>query len=56
MSVCKCDFCQYRYSWDCDDGRPDPETGCDGFALDKSTLSDEEQRMLVLSEIMKENI
>lgn len=22
MNVSKCDFCRYRYSWDCDDGLP----------------------------------
>ena len=52
MSICKCDFCQYRHSWDCDDGSPYPENGCESFALDKSTLSDQEQRMVVLHEIL----
>lgn len=53
MSVGKCDFCQYRYSWDCDDGSPYPENGCSDFVLDKNTLSDAEQRMLVLNEILR---
>lgn len=54
MSVCKCDFCKYRYSWGCDDGLPYPENGCEDFALDKSTLSDQEQRMVVLHEILRD--
>lgn len=48
-----CDFCKYRYSWGCDDGLPYPENGCEDFALDKSTLSDQEQRMFVLNEIFE---
>ena len=53
MSVCKCDFCKYSHSWDCDDGLPYPENGCKYFALDKSTLSNQEQRMVVLHKILK---
>ena len=53
MSVSKCDFCRFRHSWDCDDGSSYPENGCWDFVLDKSTLSDEEQRMLVLFEILR---
>lgn len=53
MNVSKCDFCRYRHSWDCDDGLPYPENGCESFTLDKSTLSDDEQRMLVLGEILR---
>lgn len=53
MNVSKCDFCRYRHSWDCDDESPYPENGCERFALDKSILSDEEKRMLVLSEIFR---
>ena len=53
MNVSKCDFCRYRHSWDCDDGLPYPENGCESFTLDKSTLSDDEQRMLVLCEILR---
>lgn len=53
MNVSKCDFCRYRHSWDCDDGLPYPENGCEDFALDKSTLSDREQRMFVLNEILR---
>ena len=53
MNVSKCDFCKYHHSWDCDDGSPYPENGCESFTLDKSALSDEEQRMLVLGEILR---
>lgn len=53
MSVGKCDFCRYRHSWDCDDGSAYPENGCRDFMLDKTTLSDEEQRMFVLNEILR---
>lgn len=53
MSTSKCDFCQYRHSWDCDDGLPYPENGCKDFTLDKNTLSDDERRMLVLLEILR---
>ena len=53
MNVNKCDFCRYRHSWDCDDGLPYPENGCESFAFDKSALSDDEQRMLVLGEILR---
>lgn len=53
MKVCKCDFCQYRHSWDCDDGSPYPENGCSSFVLDENTLSEEEQRMLVLLRVLR---
>ena len=53
MSGSKCDFCKSRYSWDCDDGSPYPENGCDHFELDKNTLSDEEQRVFVLNDILR---
>ena len=53
MSAHKCDFCRYRHSYDCDDGFPYPENGCKDFTLDKNTLSDEEQRMFVLNEILR---
>ena len=51
--ACKCDFCLYRHSWDCDDGLPYPENGCEDFILDTNTLSDEEQRMLILLEVLR---
>ena len=53
MKVCKCDFCQYRHSWDCDDGSSYPENGCSSFVLDKNSLSDEERRMLVLLRVLR---
>lgn len=53
MSVSKCNFCKSRYSWDCDDGLPYPENGCEYFSLDSNTLTEEEQRMVVLNEILR---
>lgn len=54
MSVEKCNFCKYRYSWDCDDGSPYPANGCRDFTLDKNTLSEEEQRAFILNEVLRE--
>lgn len=53
MSISKCDFCRFRYSWDCDDGSPYPENGCEDFVLDKNSLTEEEQRKFVLSKILR---
>ena len=44
---------EIQHSWDCDDGLPYPENGCEDFVLDKSTLSDEEQRIFILNEILR---
>ena len=49
----KCDFCKYRYSWDCDDGLPYPDNGCKDFALDENTLTEEEKRLMVIFDIIK---
>lgn len=51
----KCDFCINRHSWDCDDGLPYPDNGCESFTLDKETLTDEEKRLLIIFDIIKEN-
>lgn len=51
----KCDFCKYRYSWDCDDGLPYPKNGCGDFSLDENILTEEEKRMFILSGILKDN-
>lgn len=53
MSVSKCDFCKFRYSWDCDDGLPYPENGCEDFELDKNTLIEKEWRKFILNEILR---
>ena len=53
MGVSKCDFCKFRYSWDCDDGLPYPENGCESFELDKNTLTYEEQRRFMLNVILR---
>lgn len=53
MGIRKCDFCRFRHSWDCDDGSPYPENGCEHFVLDKNSLTDEEQRIFVLSGILR---
>ena len=39
-----CDHCRYRFSWDCDDGRPYPRKGCDEFELDFETLTKKQQK------------
>ena len=44
MSVCE--HCQYRHSWDCDDGLPYPKKGCDDFELDFGTLTKKQQRAI----------
>ena len=41
-----CEHCKYRYSWDCDDGLPTPQNGCDSFELDFNTLSKKQQKAI----------
>lgn len=50
----KCDFCKYRFSWDCDDGLPYPDNGCKDFVLDENTLTEKEKRLLIIFDIIKE--
>ena len=52
MIVSKCNFCKYRNSFSCGDGRPYPENGCDLFELDIKTLTREEQRLFFLAKIL----
>lgn len=54
MSVCE--HCQYRYSWDCDDGRPYPSRGCDEFKLAFETLNKKQQKAIrrILSQEKKD--
>ena len=52
LSISRCDFCKYRHSCDCDDGSPYPENGCSDFTLDKNTLSNAEQRIFILIDIL----
>lgn len=41
-----CEHCKYRYSWDCDDGRPYPKGGCDDFELDSNTLTNKQKKAI----------
>ena len=41
-----CEHCRYRNSWDCDDGRPYPVSGCENFELDFSTLTKKQQKAI----------
>ena len=53
MDNSKCKHCKYRHSWDCDDGLPYPDGGCENFELDKSTLTKNDKAWLELVELMK---
>ena len=44
MSVCE--HCCYRYSWDCDDGLPYPDKGCNDFKLDFETLTEKQKKTI----------
>lgn len=46
MSVCE--HCKSRYTWDCDDGAPYPEHGCNSFELDWDSLSEALKRNMIL--------
>lgn len=48
----RCAHCQYRFSWDCDDGLPYPEHGCEDYTLDVNTLSDEQKELLILGALL----
>lgn len=41
-----CEHCVYRNSWECDDGYPYPQKGCDNFTLDFSTLTKKQQKAI----------
>ena len=41
-----CDHCDYRHSWECDDGRPYPCKGRDDFKLDFETLTKKQQKAI----------
>ena len=51
----RCDHCEYRNSWDCDDGwnRVPNNKFCEGFKLDYSSLSDK-QKKEIQKRLMKE--
>ena len=51
----KCDFCKYKYSWYCDNGKSYPENGCESFSLDEGILTEREKRLLIIFNIIKEN-
>lgn len=53
MENSKCKYCKYRHSWDCDDGLPYPNEGCENFEIDKSTLTKNEKIWFELVELMK---
>lgn len=41
-----CEYCRYRSSWGCYDGRPYPPKGCDDFELDFSMLTKKQQKAI----------
>lgn len=51
----RCDYCDYRNSWDCGDGygRVSNEYVCDNFKLDFNTLTDR-QKQIVQEVLMRE--
>ena len=40
----RCDYCIYRYSWDCEDGYVSNEHICKEFKLDFDTLSNKQKK------------
>lgn len=48
----RCDFCEYRNSWDCEDWKVDNNTKCENFKLDFDSLS-EKQKDTIQKKLMK---
>ena len=44
----RCDYCEYRYSWDCDDGyyKASKDCICDSFKLDFNELNDKQKKAI----------
>lgn len=42
----RCDYCEYRNSWDCEDDRKPDNILCDYFKLDFKTLSKKQRKAL----------
>ena len=40
----RCDYCEYRNSWDCEDGKVSNCVMCENFKLDFDTLSNAQKR------------
>ena len=43
--MCRCDYCEYRNSWDCGDGwgRISNDYCCESFKLDYDSLSEKQK-------------
>ena len=41
-----CEHCEYRHSWDCDDGLAYPKGGCDDFKLDYNSLTNKQKKAI----------
>ena len=54
-SMSRCEHCQYRNSWECDDGwnRRSNDTVCNDFKLDYDTLTDK-QKTTIQKILMRE--
>ena len=44
--VSRCDLCTQRFTWDCEDWRPQDDIVCDSFTLDWSVIPEDVQRLL----------
>ena len=40
----RCDYCEYRNSWDCEDYKVSDSIMCDNFKLNYDTLNEKEKR------------
>lgn len=40
----RCDHCEYRYSWDCEDYKLSDSVLCESFKLDFYSLSESQKR------------
>lgn len=51
-----CKHCEYRYTFDCDDGLPYPPNGCENFRLDTDTIDFGRKalKLLLITELLEE--
>lgn len=50
----RCDYCEYRYSWTCEDWKIDNNYICEAFKLDFDALS-ESQKIAIQERLMGES-
>ena len=49
----KCDYCEYRCSWDCEDFKVSNDYICERFRLDFDTLTEHEKKAVQRQLMMK---